>query len=102
MARFRTAVVVAALAAAGCTSEAAVPLEPLPTTVPASETTLPDGASAEVTGHINGEGVDLGLEFARQKCLENPALEEGVVQMADQVTGEVVAEFRQVCSEIRP
>ena len=86
---------------AGCSSEPTVPLDAPSLTVPDSTTTIPEGASYDVTGHINNEGVDMGLELARLQCLENPELDEGVVTMSDEQSGAVVAEFRQECSVVR-
>ncbi len=85
----------------GCSSEPTVPLESPSLTLPASTTTIPDGASYDVSGHINNEGVDMGLELARQQCLGDPDLVEGVVVMSDEESGAVVAEFRQECAAVR-
>ncbi len=76
-----------------------MPLNELPVE---ATTTVPAGASYDVSGHINNEGVGMGLDLARQQCLDDPSLDEGLVQMADEATGEVVAEFRQVCADVRP
>ena len=89
------------LVGAACSSEPTVPLDTPSLTLPASTTTIPEGASYDVSGHINNEGVDMGLELARQQCLGDPELVEGVVVMSDEESGAVVAEFRQECAAVR-
>ena len=78
---------------ASCGQQDTVPLD-LEGTVP-----LVDPPVHSDTG--NEEARAQGQQLAEQQCLDDPTLEEGVVQIAKPDTGVVVAEIVVECSEVR-
>ncbi len=83
---------VVTLAAAGCSGEEAVPIDPAN-----PPTTAPD--LTDVTHAI--EPTDQMRAAASQQCLDDPDLAEGYVRAVDPATDQVVAELAVDCDEVR-
>jgi hypothetical protein len=86
-------VLLVGLGAAACTEQDTVPLD-LDGTVPLVEPPAHSDSG-------NEEAQAEGQRLARQQCLEDPSLEEGVVQIVQPETDFVVAEIVVNCSEVR-
>jgi len=81
------------LSLVACGSQDTVPLD-LDGTVPLVE--VPEHSNAG-----NDAASAEGRRLAAQQCLDNPDLDEGIVQIAQPDTGVVVAEILVQCSEVR-
>lgn len=78
---------------AGCSEQETVPLD-IEGTIP-----LVEPPAHSDTG--NEEARAQGQLLAEQQCLDDPTLEEGIVQIAKPDTNVVVAEIVVDCSEVR-
>ncbi len=96
--------IVLSLLGASCSSEEPVPIDfsgsdSTTTTVEANPHS--ESESAGSGGDANAGQRALVLGLAEQQCLDDPALETGVVQIAIPDTGEVVSEVQADCVEVR-
>lgn len=69
---------------------------------------LTEGASTTTQGVPDDPGVDpnagvrsQAVGFAEQQCIDDPELAEGVIQIAEQDTGEVVNRVVADCADVR-
>lgn len=76
-----------------CTGRETVPID-LDGTIPLVETTVQ-------SNEANAAAAAEGRRLAEQQCLDDPTLEEGLVQIAQPDTGVVVAEIVVPCDEVR-
>ncbi len=104
-----------ALASAGvllaaCTSEPATVIDlDAPTTTATASSGSSDGSTVTAPplpdevdpDDPNAESQQMVIDAARQQCLDDPELDEGVVRIVLEATGEVASEYRVDCDEVR-
>lgn len=83
---------ICAIVLAGCSGEAAVPIDP--SNPPVVEVEPPD-----VTHLI--QPTPQMEELARQQCIDDPSLDEGYVEAVDPDSGRVLSEVGVDCAEVR-
>ncbi|MEZ5225407.1 MAG: hypothetical protein R2710_01695 [Acidimicrobiales bacterium] len=93
---------------ASCSEEKAtiVDLNATTTTAAADTATGSSVSMAPFTDEIdpddpNAEARQQVIDAARQQCLDDPTLDEGVVRIVVEATGEIANEYRVDCAEVR-
>lgn len=100
------AVVSITLLASSCSEEEAtiIDLDAVSTTTTVdgdtSSTTAPPGDEID-PDDPNAEARQQVIDAARQQCLDDPELDEGVVRLVMAETGELANEYRVDCDEVR-
>ncbi len=100
------ALAVAGLVFSACTSEEAtvIDLDAVTTSTAddaGSASLLPPIADEVDPDDPNAEARQQVIDAARQQCLDDPELAEGVVRLIIEATGELANEYRVDCDEIR-
>lgn len=89
-------VLIAVLLAAACGSEANTQVDLSSTTTGGSES-----ESGDEIDDPNTEVRQQAQEFADQQCLDDPELEEGVIEIVDPETQELAGRILADCAEVR-
>ncbi len=98
-----SALAVVAFFMVGCTGEEAtvVDLDATTTTAATERSSVPTMSDEVDPDDPNAEARELVVEAARRQCLDDPDLDEGVVRIVAEATGEVANEYRVDCNEVR-
>ncbi len=101
-------VVLSGIVVSSCTSEDAtiVDLDAVTTTTVSGDSTESSMTMAPFTDEVdpddpNAEARQQVIDAARQQCLDDPELDEGVVRLVIAETGELANEYRVDCAEVR-
>lgn len=86
---------------AGCTGEEATPVDLDATTSTTAVVTAPPFDDEIDPDDPNAAARSQVVEAARQQCLDDPELDEGVVQLVLEESGEIASEYRVDCDEVR-
>lgn len=94
------ALLIAGLVLVGCTGEEATPVD-LDATTSTTVVTPPPFDGEIDPDDPNAEARAQVVDAARQQCLDDPELDEGVVRLVLEETGELASEYRVDCDEVR-